>query len=68
MTKTIVVINRNKIASNKKNGTKEAVISVRRGRSGKPQYVDQFDIKDGKLVYDPQNPLKCGATVWIECT
>lgn len=66
--KTIVVINRHKITANKKNGTTEPVISVRRGRSGSPRYVDEFDISDGKLVYDPVHPLKCGATVWIECT
>ena len=68
MAKTIVVINRHKIAANKKNGTMEPVISVRKGRSGKPSYVSEFDISDGKLIYSPDHPLKCGATVWIECT
>jgi len=65
--KTIVVINRHVIAANKKNGTADPPISVRRGRNGKPVYYDKYDIPgQAQLVYDPEHPLKCGATVWLE--
>lgn len=67
MVKTIVVINRHVIAANRKNGTREPPISVRRGRNGKPTYHHEYENSNpSKLVYDPDNPLKCGATVWME--
>ena len=62
-----VIINRNIIASNKKHGRKNAPISVRKGRSGKPEYHSEFEFNGpARLVYKPDNPLKCGATVWLE--
>ena len=65
--KTIVVINRHVIASNRKNGTNDPPISVRRGRGGTPDYCHQYvNNNPSKLVYDPEHPLKCGATVWLE--
>lgn len=65
--KTIVVINRHVIAANKKNGTNDDPISVRRGRSGKPTYHHDYEIPGhARLVYNPEKPLKCGATVWLE--
>lgn len=67
MAKTIVVINRHVIAANKKNGTKDPPISVRRGRNGKPTYYQEYPFEcEAKLIYDPEHPLKCGATVWLE--
>ena len=65
--KTIVVINRHVIAANRKNGTNDPPISVRRGRNGKPGYYHEYPLEStGRLVYDPEHPLKCGATVWME--
>lgn len=67
MAKTIVLINRHVIAANKKNGTTDPPISVRRGRNGKPTYYHEYPFEcEAKLVYNPENPLKCGATVWLE--
>ena len=63
----IVIINRHVVASNRKHGKREPPISVRKGRNGKPEYVSELSIdKPCRLVYNPENPLKCGATVWLE--
>ena len=65
--KKIVIINRNVIAANKKHGKNDPPISVREGRNGKPDYHLEFEFKGKcKLVYNPNKPLKCGATVWLE--
>ena len=64
--KTIIHINRNKIAANKKKNpeAREPVIAVK-GR--KNTYVHQLEIPfPCRLVYQPDNPLDCRATVWIE--
>ena len=67
MAKQIVLINRHVIASNKKHGRQDPPISVRNGKHGKPWYVSELVIdRPAKLIYNPENPLKCGATVWIE--
>jgi hypothetical protein len=67
MTKTIVVMNRHIIQRNRKNGTKEAPIRVSRGRYGRPSYFHDLVLgPDAHLIYDPENPLPCGATAWIE--
>lgn len=68
----IVTINRHVIAANKKKQAEglddyQAPFSCRRGRNGKPTYAVSVEFSDGaRLIYDPDNPLKCGATVWIE--
>ena len=76
--KTIIVINKHRVASNRKKQndpvyaasfgtTIEPVISVRRGKNGKSYYLHSVYIGEPcKLVYDPENPLPCGASVWIE--
>ena len=67
MAKTIVIINRNVIASNKKHNKQDAPISIRRGKNGKPHYQSEYVFDGrGKIVYSPDKPLKCGATVWLE--
>ena len=63
----IVIINRHVIASNKKHGKKDPPISIRKGKNGKTEYVSELTInKPCCLVYNPEKPLKCGATVWLE--
>ena len=70
MAKMIIHINRHIIASNAKHGTKLAPISVKAGRAN--TYTNGVDIMDAqgnvvaRVVYRPDKPLKCGATVWIE--
>lgn len=69
--KRTILVNRHKIAANKTKGTRAPVISVQ--RSGRRvQYAGRVDILDAQgnvtasVIYDPEHPRKCGATVWIE--
>jgi hypothetical protein len=58
-------VNQHKIRSNKKNGTSEAVITVKTYKSN--EYCHEAIIKGPcKVVYSPEKPLSCGAKVWIE--
>lgn len=53
------------IRSNKKNGTNDPVITVKTYKSN--TYGHEVDILgNSKVVYSPDNPLSCGARVWIE--
>ena len=54
-----------KIRSNKKNGINEPVITVKTYKSN--TYGHEVEILgNSKVVYSPDNPLSCGARVWIE--
>src|SRR4051812_43073499 len=68
MKQTIIVINRHVVRSNKRTGVRRPPIRVSNGRHGKPSYhaAVKFSGATGRLVYDPDNPLPCGATVWLE--
>ena len=58
-------INMHVIRSNKKNGTNDPVITVKTYKSN--TYGHEVDILGkSKVVYSPDNPLPCGARVWIE--
>lgn len=65
-----VVVNRHVIKSNLVHGRNEAVFSIQTSRG--VIKADSILIKDargsaiGRLVYRPEKPLKCGATVWLE--
>ena len=62
-----VSINRNVLFSNKKWGKNEPAIGVRRGRTVKAEYFHQVNLPDGgRIVQDEENPLPCGARVWVE--
>jgi hypothetical protein len=64
---TYVNINRHRVDANNKHGTSEPVIRVSRGKYGKPTYHRTFEHNGTvKVVYDPTNPLACGARVWTE--
>jgi hypothetical protein len=63
----IVVINRHVVARNRKQGTAEPPIRVSRGKYGKPTYHSSIGFDGpGRLIYDPEHPLPCGATAWME--
>lgn len=63
--KTIVHVNQHKIKSNTKNGTDEPVLTVKTYKSN--TYAHEVAIKgESKIVYSKDNPLSCGARVWIE--
>lgn len=63
--KTIIHVNQHVIKANRKNGTNDPVLTVKTYKSN--EYAHEVSI-DGpsKIVYSPDKPLSCGATVWIE--
>ncbi len=77
MAKTIVVVNRHRVARNKRGAAAGwegydpaapvPVFSVRRGRCGQSHYVEKLEFTGpGRLIYDAEHPLPCGATCWLE--
>jgi hypothetical protein len=63
--KTIVHVNQHNVRSNSTKGTDLPVLTVKTYKSN--TYAYEVDIKGpSKLVYSPDNPLSCGARVWIE--
>lgn len=67
--KTIIHVNQHVIRKNNKLGTNDPVITCKTYKAN--TYTNQAEIfHDGKLVakviYRPDNPLSCGAKVWIE--
>ena len=63
--KTIIHVNQHIIKANRKNGTKDPVLTVKTYKSN--NYAHEVAI-DGpsKVIYRPDKPLSCGAQVWIE--
>lgn len=67
--KTYVVINRHIVKANRKclPEDRDPPIRVSRGKHGKPKYYDTFVIDDHTtLMYRPDEPMPCGATVYLE--
>lgn len=68
--KTIIHVNQHNIKKNVKNGTKDPVLTVKTYKSN--DYAHQAIIKDkngeevARIIYSPEDPLSCGARVWIE--
>ena len=67
---TRIHVNRHIIASNKRKGSREAPLTVRdykkRQTGHTVEIVDDTSQVVCKIVYRPDSPLDCGATVWIE--
>jgi len=63
--KTQIHINQHIIRSNKKKGKADPPITIKTYLAN--EYVSSVEL-NGKcrLVYSPDKPLSCGATVWIE--
>ena len=68
--KTIIHVNQHKIKTNTKNGTKNPVLTCKTYKTN--DYANEVIIygQDGleaaRVVYRADNPLSCGARVWIE--
>ena len=63
----IIHVNQHLVRKNQKDGLQRPVVRVQRGRKGKSTYCQEAIIHGpSKVVYDPENPLPCGARVWIE--
>ena len=63
--KTIVHVNQQVIARNRRAGTNEPPLIVRTYR-GALQAQEIEIMGPSKIVHSPHKPLKCGARVWIE--
>ena len=63
--KTKIHINQHTIKRNAKTGEREPVITCKTYKDN--QYGHEVIIKgECKVIYRPDNPLSCGAKVWIE--
>ena len=63
--KTVIHVNQHKIRSNIKNKRNDPVITVKTYKRN--DYTHEVNIKgDSKVVYKPNDPLSCGAKVWVE--
>ena len=63
--RTIVHVNQHNVRSNATKGTDLPVLTVKTYKSNR--YAYEVNIKGpSKLVYSPDNPLSCGARVWLE--
>ena len=58
-------VNTHVIRSNQKTGKRNPVITVNTDKTN--SYAQEFDILgNSKVVYSPDDPLPCGARLWIE--
>ena len=68
--KTIIHVNQHNIRRNATKGTTDPVLTVKTYKSN--TYADTAEILDAegnvvaRVVYQPDDPLSCGARVWIE--
>ena len=63
--KSIIHIDQTAIKKNRKTGSKLPVVTIKTYKSNKR--VNEIEINGpSKLIYRPEKPLHCGATVWIE--
>lgn len=64
----IVVVNKHVLKANRNlaPADRKPPFRISRGKYGKPFYAWYVtDMEDAQLVYDVENPLPCGATVWM---
>ena len=63
--KTIVDVNQHVIKSNRKNSETNPVLTCKTYKTN--TYAHEVTIQGpSRIVYRPDNPLSCGAHVWIE--
>lgn len=65
MARTIIHVNQHVIRRNGKTGSRDPVLTVKQGR--KNTYATAAEVLGPcRVVYSPDDPLSCGAKVWIE--
>jgi hypothetical protein len=68
--KTVIHVNQAIIKSNHKTGARAPVLTVKTYDSNTYGHQAIIYDKDGnevaRVVYNPDNPLSCGARVWVE--
>jgi hypothetical protein len=67
--KTVIHVNQHVIRRNRKEGASEPPITVKQGKTN--TYTNRVDIivNDqvvASVIYQPDNPLSCGARVWVD--
>jgi hypothetical protein len=63
--KTIVHVNQHVIKANRKTGATDPVLTIKTYKSN--VYAHKVKIHgESEIVYSPDNPLSCGAHVWIQ--
>ena len=63
--KTRIHVNQHIIKSNRNNNEDKPVLTVKTYKSN--TYAREVEIQGhSKVIYSPNNPLSCGAEVWIE--
>ena len=63
--KTIIHVNQHNIKHNSKTGDNKPVLTVKTYKSN--DYAHEVHVNGPcKIVYRPNDPLSCGAKVWIE--
>lgn len=63
--KTRIHVNQHRIRANAKHGTDDPVLTIKSGRSN--TYAHAIEVAGPcRVVYSPEQPLSCGARVWIE--
>lgn len=63
--KTLVHVNQHVIKKNAKEGTRDPVLTVKRGKTNRYAHEVIFT-GPAKVVYSPDKPLSCGAKCWME--
>lgn len=63
--KTILHVNQQVIARNRKTGSNDPPLIVRNYKGSKPAHEVEI-LGPSRLVNRPHKPLSCGARVWIE--
>ena len=63
--KTVIHVNQHKIRSNIKNKRNDPVITVKTYKSNDNTHEVNIN-GDSRVVYKPNDPLSCGAKVWVE--
>jgi hypothetical protein len=70
--KSIIHVNQHRIKANARNGFRFPVVTVKQGKTNAYGHEVVIYGQDGKeaarVVYRPDNPLSCGAKVWIQTT
>lgn len=65
MPKTRIHVNQHIVRRNKRTGEREAVLTVKQGRTN--TYCHSVEVLGpSRVIYSPDKPLSCGATVWVE--
>ena len=59
-------VNMHIIRANKKNDTRDPVITCKTSKSNTYAYSVDID-GPSKVINSPDKPLSCGARLWIEC-